>query len=313
MKHLITSILTIAFATITTTLFADETKKENVYMIWPSGKMPGTSAPEYKLNERKMVSAIKTPTLELFLVKSDVPTPFVIVFPGGGYNILAHDHEGVQIAEWLNSIGVSAGILRYRVPQNPEGALQDAQRAIKVVRQNADKVYWNIDPQKIGVIGFSAGANLCARLSTNYKKLAYDRIDNIDVTRSNSARPDFTMLIYPAYCDEQGYERRWNKTKVDFKADYNKLYKIAKNLPIDKKTPPVFIAQSLDDKNYINAGIAYFLEAKRVGVPANLHIFEKGGHGYGLADGRYSGKGIQSAWTKLAEDWLKSKGFAPSK
>lgn len=313
MKRILKTTILLFLATIASSAFADETKKENVYMIWPSGKMPGTSAPEYKLNERKMVSAIKTPTLELFLVKSDNPTPFVIVFPGGGYNILAHSHEGVQIAEWLNSIGVSAGILRYRVPQNPEGALQDAQRAIKIVRQNADKVYWNIDPNKVGVIGFSAGANLCARLSTNYKKLAYDRIDNIDVTKSNSARPDFTMLIYPAYCDEQGNERRWNKTKVDFDADYNKLYQIAKNLPVDKKTPPAFIAQSLDDKNYINAGIAYFLALKKAGVKANLHVFESGGHGYGLADGKYSGKGIRSAWTTLAQDWLISRGFAPKK
>ena len=311
MKRIFKTSLILSLVTLASTLCADETKNENMYTIWPTGKMPGTSAPEYKLNERKMVSAIKTPTLELFLVKSDKPTAFVIVCPGGGYNILAHSHEGVQIAEWLNSIGVSAGILRYRVPQNPDGALQDIQRTIKIVRQNADKTYWNIDPKKVGVIGFSAGANLCARASTNYKIPAYERIDNMDVTFS--ARPDFTMLIYPAYCDKQGNDRRWNKAKVDLNADNSVLYKIADNLPIDKKTPPVFIAQSLDDKNYINAALAYFLEAKRNGVPANLHIFESGGHGYGLADGRYAGKGIRSAWSKLAEEWMVSRGYAPQK
>ena len=311
MKRFFKTSLILSLLTLASTLCADETKNENIYTIWPTGKMPGTSAPEYKLNERKMVSAIKTPTLELFLVKSDKPTAFVIVCPGGGYNILAHSHEGVQIAEWLNSIGVSAGILRYRVPQNPDGALQDIQRTIKIVRQNADKTYWNIDPKKVGVIGFSAGANLCARASTNYKIPAYERIDNMDV--AFSARPDFTMLIYPAYCDKQGNDRRWNKAKVDFNADNSVLYKIADNLPIDKKTPPVFIAQSLDDKNYINAALAYFLEAKRNGVPANLHIFESGGHGYGLADGRYSSKGIRSAWPKLAEEWMVSRGYAPQK
>lgn len=310
MKHLINTIIIASLTTFASTLSANEPVKENTYNLWPSGRMPGTSAPEYQLNKRKMVSAIKDPTIEIFLVKSDKPTPFVVICPGGGYSILAHSHEGVQIAEWLNSIGVSAGVLRYRVPQNPEGALQDAQRAIKIVRQNADKVDWNVDTKKIGVIGFSAGANLCARISTNYKKLAYDRIDNTDTL---SARPDFTMLIYPAYCDEQGNERRWNKTKVDFNADYNKLYQLAKNLPLNKNTPPVFIAQSLDDKNYINAALAYFLAAKRAGVPANLHVFENGGHGYGLADGRYSGKGIRSAWPKLAEEWMKAKGFAPQK
>ena len=311
MKRFFKTSLILSLLTLASTLCADETKNENIYTIWPTGKMPGTSAPEYKLNERKMVSAIKTPTLELFLVKSDKPTAFVIVCPGGGYNILAHSHEGVQIAEWLNSIGVSAGILRYRVPQNPDGALQDIQRTIKIVRQNADKTYWNIDPKKVGVIGFSAGANLCARASTNYKIPTYERIDNMDVLFS--ARPDFTMLIYPAYCDKQGNDRRWNKAKVDFNADNSVLYKIADNLPIDKKTPPVFIAQSLDDKNYINAALAYFLEAKRNGVPANLHIFESGGHGYGLADGRYSSKGIRSAWPKLAEEWMVSRGYAPQK
>lgn len=267
--------------------------------IWGEGQMQGRAAQSDALNERNMFCAVKTPTLELFLAKTDKPTGMVVIAPGGGYQILAYPHEGVQIAQWLNSCGISAAVLKYRVPNFPQEALADIQRAIRLARANAQK--WNVKPDKIAVLGFSAGANLCARASTNYTKNAYTPLDEADKL---SARPDATFLIYPAYCDQMGNERRWNKGKFTPQADDATLYKLAENLDVNKDTPPVFITQSLDDKNYINAGIAYFLAAKRAGVGANLHVFEKGGHGYGLAKGKDWGK-----WTTLAEDWLKAKGF----
>ncbi len=265
--------------------------------IWPEGKMRGTTAEEYKLDKRRMISSLKTPTLEYFLVKSENPTQFVVVCPGGGYSILAHTHEGTDIVKWLNENGVSAAILRYRVPNNPNGALQDIQRAIRIVRKNADKL--NIDSDKIGVMGFSAGANLCARASTNYGKKTYEPIDEIDTI---SARPDFTMLIYPAYCDKQGNERRWQKKQKDPNADLNTRYALADELKVTNDTPPVFIVQTLDDKSYIDSSVAYFIAAKSAGVSANLHIFAKGGHGYGLAKNRGL---LVGEWPKLAADWLK--------
>jgi len=272
---------------------------ENKIKIWPEGKMPGTSAPEFTLDERGRVASVKTPMLELFLVKSQKPAPFVIVCPGGGYNKLA-PHEGNKIAKKLNESGISAAVLYYRVPQNPDGALADALRAIRIARQNSLPEYWNIG--KIGIMGFSAGANLSARASTNYAKNVYEAIDNMD---NLSARPDFTLLIYPAYCDKPSNDKRWNKTKQDPAADYNTLYRLADNLDINKKTPPVFIEQSIDDKAYINAALAYFLAAKRAGVRADMHIFGKGGHGYGLADGESGKKGLHSAWPALAAEWIK--------
>ncbi len=292
MKKQLTVIVSLI---LTTFVFAQSQNAPEA--IWPEGKMQGTTAQEYKLDKRGMVSSLKTPTLEYFLTKSEKPTQLVIVCPGGGYQILAHSHEGTDIAKWLNQNGISAAILRYRVPNNPDGALQDIQRAIRIVRKNADKL--NIQSNKIGVIGFSAGANLCARASTNYDKKTYEPVDEIDVV---CARPDFTMLIYPAYCDKQGNERRWQKKQKDPNADLNTRYALADELKVTKDTPPVFIAQTLDDKNYIDSSIAYFIAAKSVGVPANLHIFDKGGHGYGLAKNREL---LVGEWPKLAADWLK--------
>ena len=174
--------------------------------IWGEGQMQGRAAQSDALNERNMFCAVKTPTLELFLAKTDKPTGMVVIAPGGGYQILAYPHEGVQIAQWLNSCGISAAVLKYRVPNFPQEALADIQRAIRLARANAQK--WNVKPDKIAVLGFSAGANLCARASTNYTKNAYTPLDETDKL---SARPDATFLIYPAYCDQMGNERRWNK------------------------------------------------------------------------------------------------------
>jgi len=272
--------------------------------IWPSGKMPEKSA-QQDTWQGHTVKSVKTPTLEVYLAKSEKPNGLVVICPGGGYYGLAYDHEGWQIAEWFNKQGISAAILKYRVPNYPDGALMDAQRAIRIVRANAAK--WNVNPNKIGILGFSAGANLSARASTNFASNSYSPVDDIDKL---SARPDATCLVYPAYCDKQGNDKRWNKKDVDFNADLATLYAAAENLNFTKDMPPVFITQSLYDKNYINSGIAYFLAAKKAGVKANLHVFEDGGHGYGLAKGeKHEGK-LYPEWAELAEDWFKANGFS---
>lgn len=298
MKNTYLKPLFAAFAAALACLSADA----ETVALWGDGQMQGRSAQADTLNKRNMFNGIKTPALELFLAKSDKPNGLVVIAPGGGYQILAYPHEGVQIAEWLNKCGISAAVLKYRVPDFPAEALADIQRAIRLVRANAKA--WNVDPDKIGVMGFSAGANLCARVSTNYGKDAYAPVDDADKL---SARPDATCLIYPAYCDRQGFDRRWNNAKFDFDAVIQTLYSPAENLGVDKNTPPVFIAQSLDDKNYINSGIAYFLAAKRAGIKANLHVFEAGGHGYGLA--AKSG-GLHADWPMLAEKWFAARGFS---
>lgn len=277
--------------------------------LWPEGKMPGKSAAEPesskiedtwigKKDKVLIIRNVSKPTVEFFKAKSDKPTGLVVVCPGGGYGVIAYGHEGTEIAEWLNSQGVSALVLKYRVPNNPMGALMDAQRAIRTARANAKK--WNVDPNKIAVMGFSAGASLSARASTNYEKKLYQPIDNID---GLSARPDGTILIYPAYCDEPGNEKRWKNSKNPGH-DYNGMYRLAGELPVTKDTPPAFIVQTLDD-GLVNSAISYFLALKELKVPASVHIFQSGGHGYAL---RKLDKPVDE-WKDLLATWLKAYNY----
>ena len=276
--------------------FADkaEIKKETIN-IWPKRQMAGMDAD--KVSAKKTT---ETPRLSLYLPKTDKKTGFMIICPGGGYGGLASGHEGTEIAEWLADEEIPCAILHYRVPNMPNGALMDIQRAIKLVRSNAEK--WNIDPNKIAIMGFSAGANLCARASTQFDTQTYTPVDAAD---SMSSRPDFTGLIYPAYCDKPGNDKRWkNKDLLPADTDYGTLYALAENLNITKNTPPAIIIQTQDDY-YANAAIAYYLALKKNGVPANLFMFDKGGHGYGLRNKT----DFVSEWKDLFEKWLELNRF----
>lgn len=222
---------------------------------------------------------VVNPSLELFLVDSPKnPVPAVLVCPGGGYAKLAYNKEGTEIAEWLNGIGVSAAVLKYRVPDNREGALADAQRAMGILREKAGN--WHIDPSRIGILGFSAGGHLAASTSTRYAQRVYPNVDEAD---DQSCRPDFTVLVYPAYLST---------------ADYG----IVPEIPVDGKTPPAFVVQTQDDRHYIDSSIAYYLALKGAGVAAELHLFPTGGHGYGMRPS----KNAVSAWPRLVETWLGS-------
>ena len=212
--------------------------------------------------------------------------------------MLAYGHEGTEIAEWLNSKGIPALVLKYRVPNNPNGALMDAQRAIRTARANAKE--WNIDPEKIAIMGFSAGASLSARASTRYGEKLYEPVDAADLL---SARPDGTILVYPAYCDEAGNEKRWKKSTRQ-RRDYNGMYEIAQELPVTKDTPPAFIVQTLDD-GLVNSAISYFLALKELKVPASVHIFQSGGHGYAL---RKLDKPVDE-WKNLLGTWLEAYNY----
>ena len=283
-------------AVFTCAAFADkaEIKKETIN-IWPKGQMAGMDAD--KVSAKKTT---ETPRLSLYLPKTDKKTGFMIICPGGGYGGLASGHEGTEIAEWLADEEIPCAILHYRVPNMPNGALMDIQRAIKLVRSNAEK--WNIDPNKIAIMGFSAGANLCARASTQFDTQTYTPVDAAD---SMSSRPDFTGLIYPAYCDKPGNDKRWkNKDLLPADTDYGTLYALAENLNITKNTPPAIIIQTQDDY-YANAAIAYYLALKKNGVPANLFMFDRGGHGYGL----HNKTDFVSEWKDLFEKWLELNRF----
>ena len=278
--------------------------------IWPDGKMPGAATDKKEwatvLEKRiggkdvLIVGGVSKPTIELFRAEAKAPTGFVIICPGGGYSSLAYDYEGTEIAQWLNARGVSAMVLKYRVPDNPEGALMDAQRAVRLARANAEK--WNIAPNKIAVMGFSAGANLCARASTQFDTKTYEPVDAAD---SLSPRPDFTVLVYPAYCDKPNDDNRWKKTKLPpADADYGTLYAPAENLDIAKNTPPAFIVQTQAD-GFVNAAISYYLALKKNKIPANLFLFDRGEHGFSLRNKT----DFVREWEYLFDKWLKINKF----
>jgi acetyl esterase/lipase len=209
---------------------------------------------------------VSVPTITLYKPGSaSGASPAVVVFPGGGYNILAIDLEGTEVCDWLNGAGITCVLLKYRVPATgpypkSPAALQDAQRAVGLVRQHAAE--WSIDPKRVGVLGFSAGAHLAAALSTHYDKRLYDPIDAADQL---SCRPDFAVVVYPGYL-----------------ALAEKGMIANPDIQPTAQTPPTFIVQAEDDPVHVENATTYFLQLKQAKVPAELHIYAEGGHGYGL-------------------------------
>jgi len=221
---------------------------------------------------------ITNPALVVFKpIKQNDSGVGIIICPGGGYNILAIDKEGYEIAEWLNNLGFTAFVLQYRVPKKQKGALIDIQRAIRIVRSNSLK--YNLNTRKLGVLGFSAGGNLCTRASTRFTSDTYEKSDNIDTL---SSRPDFAMLLYPAYLDK-GENRN-----------------ITPELEITKDTPPFFIFGTADDKHG-NSALVMATALRDNKVPVDLHLLSKGGHGYGKRPGNIAAE----TWPNLAREWLK--------
>jgi acetyl esterase/lipase len=207
----------------------------------------------------------------------------VVVFPGGGYHILAIDLEGTEVCDWLNSAGISCVLVKYRVPvagpyPKSPAPLEDAQRAVGMVRAHATE--WHIDPNRVGVLGFSAGAHLAAALSTHFDQRLYPAVDAADKL---SCRPDFAAIIYPGYLAL---------------ADQN----FAPNADIHPtaETPPTFLLQAEDDPVHVENAVVYFLALKNAKVPAELHIYAQGGHGYGL---RRTALPI-TTWPQTVEIWL---------
>ena len=221
----------------------------------------------------------------------------MIVCPGGGYFVLAEDLEGTEICQWLNANGITAILLRYRVPrrkgmeeEKDRFPLQDAQRAISYVRHHAGE--WGIDASKIGIMGFSAGAHLSASASTNFATRTYSAFDEADKA---SCRPNYTLLIYPAYLAGESVKEEDYTLKSD------------PGLPMSSETPPCMIVQTADDNNYIGGSIIYYYNLMQNKIPATMHLYPKGGHGYGL---RPSENAV-SEWPRRAEEWFKTLKLIP--
>lgn len=235
---------------------------------------------------------VSVPTIAVYPApKSKATGAAVVVLPGGGYGILAMDLEGTEVCQWLNSIGVTGVLLKYRVPKRAGDEkhllpLADAQRAMRLVRSRAKE--WNINPDRIGVLGFSAGGHLTANLSNNYDEKTYEPVDDSDKV---SARPDFALPIYPAYLVEKGTE------------------KLASDMKITKNTPPTFLVQTEDDGIRVENSLFYYLALKQAKVPAEMHLYATGGHGYGL---RPTEKTV-TTWPKRAEEWMRGLGLLEMK
>ncbi len=272
-------------------------------LLWP-GAAPGdegdfgeekdTTKPTDGLVAGKTVirlGNVSKPSITIYPAPRDKSTgAAVMICPGGGYHILAMDLEGTEIAEWLNSIGVTAAVLKYRVPARAgrerfEAPLQDAQRAFGLIRQRSAD--WGIDAHKIGVLGFSAGGHLSAALSCGFEKRSYRRIDSAD---DSSCRPDFVVLIYPAYLVVKG---EGDKTPPEIR--------------VTQETPPTFLVQTEDDGVGVESSLFYYLALKKAKVPAEMHLYATGGHGYGLRPSNQ----LVTTWPQRAEEWLRARKILP--
>ncbi len=252
------------------------------------------------------VKDVTHPALYVFKPKEKTSDAAVIICPGGGYAILAIDHEGYDIANWFNERGVTAFVLKYRLPQpnlfdNSEiRPLQDAQQAIRTVRCNADK--YGVSPNKIGIMGFSAGGHLAATASTHFKTQVGEITDSLlDV------RPDFSLLIYPVITFSNSIthsDTRKNLIGTNPSADKIEFYSSEDH--VTRETPPAFLISTMDDEVAVENSILYFLACKKNSVPAEMHIYEKGGHGYAL---KKTGRGPVETWADRMEDWLKDRNL----
>lgn len=232
---------------------------------------------------------VSKPTLSIYPAPAGKNTgAAVLVCPGGGYHILAMDLEGTEVCEWLNSIGVTAALLKYRVPKR-EGLerhaapLQDAQRALGLLRSRAKE--FGLDSQRIGALGFSAGGHLIAALASSTAQRTYPTVDDAD---SSSCRPDFNIVIYPGYLVL--------KDEGD---------KINPSVQVTTNHPPTFLVMTQDDPVRVENAVLYYLALKQVNVPSELHLYPTGGHGYGLRRGERA----VTSWPDRATDWMRSRGL----
>lgn len=249
------------------------------------------------------INKVSVPTLTLFLADKSNGTA-VIICPGGGYGHLAINKEGYKVAQWLNTLGISAFVLKYRLPNDlimkdkSIAPLQDVQEAVRILRRNADK--WKIDANKIGVMGFSAGGHLASTAATHYDDKVYVVADN------KSARPDFSILIYPVISMQEGITHMGSRNNLlGEKANAESIEKYSNEKRVDANTPKTFLVHATDDKAVpVENSINYYLALKQNKVPVEMHIYENGGHGFGLGV-----DGTNKYWPKNCENWLYANGY----
>lgn len=270
----------------------------------PRGAMPAETTQAGDVTPAKRYVAVldvSRPTMTVYAPKGNNTGAAVVVFPGGGYKILAIDLEGTDVCDWLTAKGITCVLLKYRVPDSGPHwdtrckchvmppvltALQDAQRAIGLVRQRA--VEWHIDPHKVGVLGFSAGGHLAAAISTHGEQRVYAPVDAAD---RQSCRPDFAVVLYPGHL--------W--TAED-------RFELDPSIKVTRQASPTFLVQAEnDDVDSINHSLVYYIALKNAGVPVEMHLYAEGGHAFGLRPSRFP----ISGWPRLVETWLGTIGMIP--
>lgn len=229
------------------------------------------------------VSNVHQPTITAFLPPKEKATgAAVVICPGGGHRFLAIHHEGYDVAKWFNEIGVAAFVLKYRLAQTPNHkykvevhSLQDAQRAIRLIRSRAKE--WNVDPNRVGIMGFSAGGAVAALAATRSDS---GKTDSSDAVEHQSGRPDFMILVYPGI-------------------------RPVNDLTVTKDTPPAFFVHADDDRLSAERSISLYLALKKAGVPCEVHIYARGGHGFGIR----KGDAPVAHWPDRLEEWMRDRGL----
>jgi acetyl esterase/lipase len=305
MKNKVPLFLTAGLALLALTTMA----QHEVVPLWPAGKVPN-SIPS-TVEEKSVtsggimrISGVTVPAYTVYLPAADKATgAAVLVCPGGGYSILAAEHEGSDLAVWFQQRGIAAFVLKYRLP-NPaamtnqhEVPLLDAMQAMKLIRQNAAK--YKIEATKLGVMGFSAGGHLAATLSTHFNKGA---------GASEAARPDFSILLYPVITFNPALAHGGSRDNLLGAAKSDELIRYYSNeLQVDATTPPAFLVHAQDDTGVpVENSIEYYLALRKNKVPVEMHLYPRGGHGFAL---RTDGKGSVASWPVSMENWLRANGW----
>lgn len=281
--------------------------QDTILPLWP-GTIPNRietdEMEQHDKSDILRISKVQEPSLEVFLPsKANSIGKAVLIFPGGGYHILAYDWEGTDIAKYLNSNGIAGIVVKYRLPdslsvtEKHNVPLIDAQRAIRVVRSNADR--WNLDSTQIGVMGFSAGGHLASTLGTHYNASVYARQDDMD---DHSARPDFMVLVYPVISFTSKARHQGSRDALlGTDPDPALVARFSNELQVDEQTPPTILIHAADDTGVPpENSILFFQALKKNNVRAALHIYPKGGHGFSLA----THDPYLSGWPELVAEWL---------
>ncbi|MCF0073527.1 alpha/beta hydrolase [Dyadobacter sp. CY261] len=278
--------------------------------LWPEGKVPNFKSSDVEEKSATdaqgilRISGVTIPTITAYIAPKEKATgAAVMICPGGGYGILAASHEGSDFAKWFNDRGISAFVLKYRLPNEKamthqhEVPLMDAMQGMKLIRQNASK--WNIDVNKIGVMGFSAGGHLAATLSTHH---------NMGEKASPDGKPNFSVLIYPVISFQPVISHGGSRDNLLGPEKSEELIKYYSNeLQVSDQTPPAFLVHAMDDTGVpVENSIQYYLALKAKKIPAEMHLYPQGGHGYGM---RTEGKGSLANWPAAMEGWLKAMGY----